>query len=330
MSIVGNPASPAILVVRLGAMGDIIHTLPAAAALKAGHPHSHLAWVVEPKWAPLLEENPFVDRVLLLRRDSLAGLLASQRAICETNYDFAVDFQGLLKSALVTFVARPGRVFGFDSGQVRERAAALFYTRKIHSSAAHVVDRNLELAAAAGAAARPPIFPIPPGRPEGDLPPGDFVLASPLAGWGSKQWPLEHYRALAVLLQSELGIPLVLNGPPGAAWGAMEPALAHYSALPGLIHATRRAAAVLGVDSGPLHLAAALAKPGVAIFGPTDPARNGPYGDSLGMLRNSAAHTTYKRGAAVAESMQQISPSQVFETLRAVLGERRHPARCLA
>jgi len=331
MSITGNPASPAILVVRLSAMGDIIHTLPAVAALKAGHPNSRLTWVVEPKWAPLLEENPCVDRVLLLHRDSLAALATSLRALRETSYGFAVDFQGLLKSALVTFAAQPGRVYGFDASQVRERAAALFYSRKIASSAAHVVDRNLELAAAAGATtANPPIFPIPAGRPEGDLPPGDFVLASPLAGWASKQWPLAHYRALALRLESELGIPLVLDGPPGAPWGPIDPAVAHYSALPGLIHATRRAAAVLGVDSGPLHLAAALAKPGVAIFGPTDPARNGPYGDSLRVLRSSAALTTYKRGTAIDESMRQISPGQVFEALRAVLGERRHPAGCLA
>jgi heptosyltransferase-1 len=327
MSIAGNPASPAILVVRLGAMGDIIHTLPAVAALKAGNPHSYLTWVVEAKWAPLLEKNPFVDRLVVLRRDSLAELLASLRSLSQTAYDFAVDFQGLLKSALVTLAARPGRVYGFDSSQVRERPAAVFYSRRIAGSAAHVVDRNLELAAAAGsAAAHPALFPIPPGRPEGALPPGDFVLASPLAGWASKQWPMEHYRALAARLESELGVPLVLNGPPGAPWGQIDPAIAHYSALPGLIYATRRAAAVVGVDSGPLHLAAALAKPGVAIFGPTDPARNGPYGESLQVLRSSAAQTTYKRGAAIDESMHRISPGQVFEALRVALGDCRHSA----
>ena len=320
MSIVANPASPAILVVRLGAMGDIIHALPAARALKLGHPGARLAWVVEPKWAPLLEQNPFIDRVLLLRRDTLVGLLGSRRALRDTAYQFAVDFQGLLKSALTAFAARPGRIFGFDSSQVRERAAALFYSRKILSAAAHVVDRNLDLAAAAGALAGvPPVFPIPLGHPEGDLPPGDFVLASPLAGWASKQWPLAHYRALAARLEGELGIPLVLNGPPGANFGAIRPALGHYSALPGLIHATRRAAAVLGVDSGPLHLAAALEKRGVAIFGPTDPARNGPYGHSLTVLRTPGANTTYQRGGAIAESMQQISPDEVFEALRCLL-----------
>ena len=97
-----------------------------------------------------------------------------------------------------------------------------------------------------------------------------------------------------------------------------------------MIYATRRAAAVVGVDSGPLHLAAALGKPGVAIFGPTDPARNGPYGESLRVLRTPAAATTYKRGATIDPSMQQISPDQVFELLRTMLHERRHPAGSLA
>jgi len=317
------PSSPAILVVRLGAMGDIVHALPAVRALKLGHRDTPLTWVVEPKWAPLLEQNPFVDRVLLLRRDSLRGLLATRRALVESSYRMAVDFQGLLKSALVAVAARPGRIYGFDASQVRERAAALFYRRRVSSSAVHVVDRNLDLAAAAGGdCTGPPVFPLPPGCPEGDLPDGEFVLASPLAGWASKQWPLAHYRALAARLADELAIPLVLNGPPGARFGEIAPAVAHYSALPGLIHATRRAAAVLGVDSGPLHLAAALSKPGVAIFGPTDPARNGPYGHSLQVLRSAAAVTTYKRGASIDESMQNISPGEVFDTLRAAL-ERR-------
>jgi heptosyltransferase I len=312
-----------ILVVRLGAMGDILHTLPAVRALKLGHPGAALTWVVEPKWAPLLEQNPFVDRVVALHRESFRGLLASRREIREVDYCFAVDFQGLLKSALVAVAAQPANIYGFDTGLVRERAAALFYRHKISTSAAHVVDRNLDLAAAAGAVCEgPPVFPLPPGRPEGDLPAGEFVLASPLAGWASKQWPLGHYRALAERLRSELGIPLVLNGAPGAPFAEIAPAIAHYSGLPGLIDATRRAAAVLGVDSGPLHLAAALSKPGVAVFGPTDPSRNGPYGGSLKVLRSSAAITTYKRGAAIDESMQNISPAEVFDALRTALGCR--------
>jgi len=120
-------------------------------------------------------------------------------------------------------------------------------------------------------------------------------------------------------LRGELGIPLVLDGPPGADFSAAEAAIPHRSTLPELIYATRRAAAVVGVDSGPLHLAAALGKPGVAIFGPTDPARNGPYGGSLRILRTPVAETTYKRGAEIDPSMQSISPGDVFDALRAIL-----------
>jgi heptosyltransferase-1 len=329
----GKPASRRILVVRLGAMGDIIHTLPAVAWLKQIHPGSHLTWLVEPRWAPLLEENPYVDRVVLLRRQNFAGLMETRRELRTAHYDFAVDFQGLLKSAIAASAASPDRLYGFHQSQVRERLAALFYSHKTVSRCAHVVDRNLELAAACSDGGMQPakrMFPLPTGRPEGELPPGDFVLASPLAGWVSKQWPMGHYRALAARLRNELGIPLVLDGPPGADFATVEGAVPQHSSLAGLIHATRRAAAVVGVDSGPLHLAAALGKPGVAIFGPTDPARNGPYGDSFRVLRTAAVTTTYKRGDAIDPSMQNIGPDEVFEALKAAMGAHRRPAGSLA
>jgi heptosyltransferase-1 len=321
----GKPSSCRILVVRLGAMGDVIHALPAVASLKHSYPESRLTWVVEPRWAPLLEGNPFVDRVVLLRRRTVRGLIESWRELRSENYDFAVDFQGLVKSALVAACARPERIFGFDPAQIRERAAALFYSVRTMATSAHVVDRNLELAAAAGATGILRAFPLPPGAPEGDLPPGDFVLASPLAGWRSKQWPPEHYSSLAARLRRELGIPLALNGPASASseLSQIAGATLHLSGLAGLIYATRRAAAVVGVDSGPMHLAAALARPGVAIFGPTDPARNGPYGGSLRVLRSPSAATTYKRGDAIDESMRRITADEVFEALRSALGERR-------
>jgi heptosyltransferase-1 len=329
----GKPASSRILAVRLGAMGDVIHTLPAAAWLKQSHPGSHLTWLVEPQWAPLLDGNPYIDRVVAMRRKTFADLVETRRELRTAHYDFAVDFQGLIKSALAASVAHPDRIYGFHQSQVRERVAALFYSHKTLARAAHIVDRNMELAAACGGPGgdrAPRNFPMPPGRPEGDLPPGDFVLASPLAGWNSKQWPLDYYAALAARLRRELGIPLVLDGPPGAAFAAAEAAIPHQSSLAGLIYATRRAAAVVGVDSGPLHLAAALGKPGIAIFGPTDPARNGPYGESLRVLRAPATSTTYKRGSSIHASMQQISPDQVFELLRVVLQERRRPAGSVA
>ena len=321
---------PRILVVRLGAMGDIVHALPAVASLKQGFPGSHLTWAIEPQWAALLEANPFVDRVILLRRRDAAGLLASWRELRAASFDFAVDFQGLLKSAVVAAAARPERIFGWDRSQLREAAAGVFYTQRAASVAAHVVDRNLDLAAAAGAGKAVRVFPLPAGRPEAPLPEGAFVLASPLAGWRAKQWPLENYLALAALLTRECSTPLVLNVPPAAPLEHADGVWPHACGLPGLIDATRRAAAVVGVDSGPMHLAAALGKPGVALFGPTDPARNGPYGGSLRVLRWPGAVTTYKRLDAIDESMRRITPEEVFEPLRAALGRARDSSGCMA
>jgi heptosyltransferase-1 len=177
------------------------------------------------------------------------------------------------------------------------------------------VDSYLDLASAAGASHLVHEFPLPPGAPEGELPRGNFVLASPLAGWGSKQWPLEHYAELARSME----LPLVVNGPPSSASALQQisGARVHLSGIPGLIDATRRATAVIGVDSGPMHLAAALGKPGVALFGPTDPVTHGPYGGSLKVLRVSSAVTTYKRLSEIDPSMRAIRPAQVLETLAA-------------
>jgi len=314
---------PRILVVRLSAMGDVIHALPAVASLKHSFPGCHLTWLIEPQWAPLIEQNPYVDRVAIFERGNPGAWMRSRRALRASRFDFAVDFQGLIKSALAASMARPDRIFGFHQSQVRERPAALFYSNKTMAHAAHKVDRNLELAAATGAANILRTFPLPAGVPEGELPAGQFVLANPLAGWRAKQWPLAFYSRLATRLERELDLPLVLNGPPEMGeFANMPSALIHHSTLAGLIHASRRATAVVGVDSGPLHLAAALGKPGVAIFGPTDPAMNGPYGDSMEVLRSPHAVTSYKRLTAIDASMGEIDPDRVFEALKTRLARR--------
>jgi heptosyltransferase-1 len=203
---------PRILVVRLGAMGDVIHALPAVASLKHSFPRSRVTWVIRPRWMPLLENNPFVDEVIPLERN-LAGVASAWRALRAQSFDLAVDFQGLVQSALVAAAARVDKIVGFHRSQAWERLASLFYSNEVVTTSAHIVDRNLELVAAAGASNLLRTFPLPEGRPEGRLPDGKFVLASPLAGWGSKQWPLEFYQDLAKLLD----MPLVVNGSPDAA-----------------------------------------------------------------------------------------------------------------
>jgi len=153
------------------------------------------------------------------------------------------------------------------------------------------------------------------------------VLANPFAGWTSKQWPIEYFDRLGSFLQAESGLPLVLNAAPSAAsaLASLRHARPHYSGIAGLIHATRRAAAVIGVDSGPLHLAAALRKPGVAIFGPTDPAINGPYGGTLTVLRAEGAPTSYAREKSIAPSMRAITPEQVWAALQPALQRVTQP-----
>lgn len=304
-----------LLVIRLGAMGDIIHTLPAVASLRQSFPGVRLTWLVEPRWKPLLEGNPYISELMLLERGSLAGLWRSAKNLWTRRFDLAIDFQGLIKSALAGALGRPERFYGYHRSQAREGAAASFYSHPVKVGATHVVDRHMDLAAAAGATARAFSFPLPQGEPEGSLPEGPFVLASPFAGWGSKQWPIERYMELAKMIRWPLVLNLAQPMQPTA-----ERVHVHVSSLKGLIDATRRAAAVIGVDSGPLHLAAALGRPGVAIFGPTDPARNGPYGTTFTVLREEGATTTYKRGAQSDASMSAITPRVVAEALEARLG----------
>jgi heptosyltransferase-1 len=305
-----------ILVVRLGAMGDIVHALPAVNSLRLSFTKSRIIWVIAPKWEELLEDNPAVDDVVLFRRSGWRELAHSWRAVRSIRPRIAIDFQGLLQSSLVGRASRPARFFGWDAAHAREKLASAFYSDQVCPRSRHVVDQSLELAAAAGAGEIHRKFPLPPGRPEGNLPMGSFVLTHPFAGWTGKQWPVENYVELAKLLNRD-GISLVANVPPqrAADLAQMPGVLVHTSSISGLIDATRRATAVVGLDSGPMHLAAALGKAGVALFGPTDPERNGPYGGSLCVLRAPDAVTSYKRRDEIDPSMRRISVSQVYTSL---------------
>lgn len=304
-----------ILIVRLGAMGDIIHALPAAASLKLSFPHRRLIWVAARKWLPLFEGNPYLHSVVPFERKSIAQLAATWKRLRNIQPGLAIDFQGLIQSALAGRVAHPEIFIGLDQANARERAASYFYTTAVNAPGPHRVQRCLQLAAAAGAATLTEEAWLPAGRPEGTLPNQPFVLANPFAGWVSKQWPIEHYEKLARLLS----MPLVVNVPESKA-AAIEPFKhlhLHFSSIAGLIHATRQAAAVIGVDSGPLHIAAALKKPGVAIFGPTDPTQTGPFNSPMAILRSPQTATTYKRDNEIHTSMKAITPEQVAAALRA-------------
>lgn len=324
-----NGDRESLLIVRLGAMGDILHALPAAASLRLSFPDKRLVWITKPKWAALLEGNRSIDEVVLFDRSSAGSFVRSWRHIRAIRPAVAFDFQGLIQSAAIGRAAKPGTFWGFDRKIAREPLAAMFYTHSAAPAGPHRVDRNLQLIKAAGAQAIASESWIPLGSPEGELPLGPFVLASPFAGWVGKQWPIAAYLELGRRLAAE-GIELVLNVSPQQAPGLRPdcPLRRHTSSIAGLIDATRRAVGVVGVDSGPLHLAAALRKPGVGIFGPTDPASNGPFGGSMIVLRSPQAATSYDRRSQLDASMEAITVESVAEALLQSLQAQPAGAPC--
>ncbi len=309
-----------VLVVRLGAMGDILHALPAVECLKRRYPAMSIDWIVKPRWTPLLGGNPALRRVIPFDREQ-GSVWAMASRLRDAGYHLAIDLQGLIQSALVAKFSGARTAIGYARAACREPLAALFYGHRIQPDAPHIAGMHLDLMRALGVVDSSLACTLPTGEPEGTLPEGPFVLASPFAGWQNKQWPLAHFQRLAALLAAKEGIPLVMNVAEAdlPRLGNMAGAVPHSSSLAGLIHATRCAAAVVGVDSGPLHLAAALGKPGVALFGPTDPVRNGPLSPSIVTLRDSSATVSYKRVNAESESMRNLAPETVFEAVRAAL-----------
>ena len=318
-------------------MGDVVQTLPAAAELRGRFPKASIHWAIDDRWSELLLDNPHIDATVGVpmrawrQANPLTGACAAARFVSRLRmerFDVAFDFQGLIKSSLLAASSGAGRTLGFKRPLLREQHAELLYTRSTATAVHHVVDRYRDLAAP-GSGRSPAgqcAFPLPAGEPCGVLP-ERYVLASPQAGWGAKQWPAEHYGQLASLLFREFGVPLVADFAPGfehraeaiinhADRGSVIP---QSSSILGLIAVTRRATAVLGVDSGPLHLAAALGRPGVAIFGPTDPDRNGPYGPGMSVIRVPGAETSYKRTAEPSPSMRACSPLAVLRILGPML-----------
>ncbi len=327
------PAEHRFLIVRLGSLGDIVHTLPALAALRSAFPQSRIDWIVERKWSPLLELVSGIDRVIPWNR-GWAGAVGAVRDLRRTKYTCAIDFQGLYKSALLAAFSGARRKIGLDFRFARERGASFFYGRRIAPSGKHVAERALSLAVEAGAA-WPHTFAFPFKRPQAEEDSlrellrrngiAGFCLISPGGGWKSKCWPAERYRALCSELWSRLSLRAVVNAGPGehrlarevlAASGAGQPLL-YAPNLRELVALLGMAKLVIAADTGPLHLAAALGTPVVALFGPTDPDRNGPLPQGA-VLRKAAGNRVadprgnYPRRGDYDPSMLALSVDEVF------------------
>jgi heptosyltransferase-1 len=356
------PRFDSLLIVRLGAMGDIIHTLPAAAKLRQAFPHATLGWLVEERWAELLctlryprsgrrsPQRPLVDRVHSVntaewRRAPFSFNTWQQMAVGLSQlrgirYDAVIDFQGAVRSALLARWSGAPSVYG--SAQPRENAASMFYTRKILTNGTHVVEQALALAGAVIPSASIPSASMPTTmvEPQVEFPVDadaeskiagltadvkDFAILNPGAGWGAKRWPSERYGQVAKEL-AEDGIGSLVNYGPGeeelavAVEAASEGAARKIScSVSELIAVTRRARVLIGGDTGPMHLAAALKIPVVAIFGPTNPARNGPFGTRSIVLRSASSMTDHTRHREPERGLLEITAGEVVAAARKVL-----------
>jgi len=319
-------------------MGDVLHTLPAVELLCEAWPETRVTWVVEPSWAPLLERHPDFDVLPIplkrwtrrrLSPQSWRGVRDAVRGLRDRRFDLAVVFHPLIKATALARLARPKETVGFDTANLREPLSRLLLSRQITANREHVVDKNLALVRELTGLRKeaPNEVRLPPGDLSPDLPPGEFLLTSPLAGWRSKEWPPEYFARLAAKAWERRGIPLVLDGAPNdrkalqkiSDLAPADACVVHISTLAELIGASRRASAVLGVDSGPLHLADLLGKPGVALFGPTDPKRNGPRNPKMRTLRRGDAPTSYGRESRIADSMRALTPDDVWSELADVI-----------
>jgi len=331
-----------ILIVRVGAMGDVLHALPAVAALKRARPQWRVDWAVDPRWASLLigddERGPAVDMVhLVLAKEwsksplapgTLRSVLTLRRRLREEHYDLVVDMQGTLRSSVIGHMAAPLDFAGY--ADPRESLAGMLYKRKIVRRGAHVVEQGAALLGdACGVALEPGAVEIPRAQWAEVWAETEAVVSRPMAvmtaggGWGAKQWPAEHYGALAIELK-RMGLDVVVNAPRAddkvaarvveASGGAARAVACNVA---GLIALMRRADLLVGGDSGPMHLAAAMGVPVVALFGPTSPERNGPWGPGAKRaMRDAASVTSYKRTHATEAGLANISVEQVIQAVR--------------
>jgi len=355
-----NALAPAsqlrVLIVRLGAMGDILHALPAITALRQRHPEWFLGWAVEPQWQALLAAcdapartapgerptMPVVDRIHLvpakkwarspISPETLSDISDIRRELRAASYDVCIDLQGAVRSAMLARLAKPSRIIG--EANPREPLARKFFQEHVETRGVHVIEQAIEVTDHIANDHLAFTLPHLPRSPQAEawcdrtIARGkSLVLINPGAGWGAKRWPPERYGTLAAGL-NQLGYKVVVNSGPGeeaitreviAASGGV--AIALSMTLDQLIAVTRRAVLVIAGDTGPLHLGCMLGVPVVGIFGPTDPARNGPYGVPFRVLRHPDSKRDHSRHREPEFGLLTISSVDVLAAAEEVLAD---------
>lgn len=346
-----------VLVVRMSAMGDVIHALPALAALRIAKPNVQLGWLIEQRWMELLcahpverlqprsELKPLVDWVHVSDfKEWRKGLSSSatwrdmrscMREVRAMKYDVALDLQGSIRSAMA------GRLSGaktrIGSDEPREAPARRFYTKAISIQGKHVVEHGLELASAAAGedlSYEPPLFPQDSATEAwadrfcASIGFAPLAILNPGAGWGAKCWPAQSYGEVAKSL-ADRGMAVVVNHSPqeenlaeAVREASEEEARPVRCSVSQLIALTRRSSLFVGGDTGPMHMAAALEVPVVALFGPTQPERNGPYATRSVVLRSAESVDNSSHTDNPDAGLLSITPAEVIAAADSLLKEQ--------
>ncbi len=353
---------PSILIVKLSAIGDVVHTLPALNALRRYYPQAHISWLVEEAAANLLSGHPALDRVLVSRRKAwLKGLGSAQwrqnahevsafmHSLWDRHYDMVFDFQAALKGAALIALVRGKRKIGFGHGLQHQELSHVVLSERIPavSMEIHALERGLIMLSAAGIPCPKVEYRLPITAnhrlradqllSEKEIGPDQmFVAVNPMAKWETKLWQKDKFARVADWVQTEFELPVVFTGGPedrsyiNAISERMKTASANLSGrtdLMTLAALLQRAAIMITTDTGPMHIAAAVETPTVALFGPTAPWRTGPYGEGHRVLRAPmACSPCFKRKCPdAAACMSSINVKQVMAAVADLLRNRRAP-----
>lgn len=335
-----------ILIIKLGSIGDIVHTLPALSDLRTSFPRARIDWLVEKQASILLKNHPWLNQVIevnthkwrrgLWRRQTWREIYCCLSQVKQGQYEVAFDFQGLWKSAAFGHFSGAQLLVGFDKAHLKEPGCRILYDQRVSPDPAlsHISDLHRSLVASQGATRSQGGFELGVEEPdqayiETQLAQRcleEFIILNPGGGWATKNWAPSNYGLLHHRIRRELGLNTVLTWGPGeealvnkvmaACPGDTPPTFS--TTLPQFIALARRARLFVGGDTGPLHLAAACRTPVVAIFGPTNPSRNGsPYPEDLAVFHPVPCGPCYKRTCWKyrCQCMTLVTVNQVFDAV---------------
>ncbi|MDQ0203459.1 lipopolysaccharide heptosyltransferase II [Pectinatus haikarae] len=335
-----------ILIIKLSAIGDVIHALPVAAAVKKTWPDCHLTWVVSPVAADIVNDCPAIDEIIIFDRkklnspiDFLKYMKPFSARLNKRRYDISIDLQGLLKSALIAWLAHAAEKVGYTDMREGSGIISTPLSGKNHNG--HIVERYLDVVRRLGGNADNPVFPL--GITEDNIAKArsllfenkvnlsdPYVVLVVGANWPNKRWPASYFAELIDWCCGKKIIPLLAGA------GKTDRLIADkiknltqnntvdlvgQTALKELAFIIKNASATVGGDTGSLHMAAALGKPAIMIMGPTDANRNGPYNQKNNYIEVAydCRHCWKRKCRFNRDCLASIEPQQVINKLTAVL-----------